>query len=679
MLSSRLPVTIRLNRSFFPADLITVRTRGKNTLDGFDIYQASADDVLKAHSGGGGGWTSLGPSESVDVFVRDDDHLRSVDYPPLQRALFMPVRRGSAGAIWIRWERVNGKDAPGEVCIIWTHEDRAAGLAPMIAVGSAAAVISAYINDTTQPVTGALLGIRRRVPGMRRRDVRERIRYERRGIRAAMGLEQPVRVKSISIEGFRGFREEATLKLAQPSGVDGSGLTFVVGANNTGKSTVWESFDAIARKLKSDVSFSEGRRNRGTPGGVRIQLTRADGSTYLVESRNANTSETKAQWSPAEVAYEPFEIVSVPSRRQFQASFGRNTLSQRDWMTSASDFTRFRQQNDQFTGRLFDLHNNDEKKSTFDNLMTEVLGHPLEWTIELGDGQFGQSSYYLKVTTGGGVNHSSEGLGDGIISLLYILNALYDSEPGTLLVLDEPELSLHPQLVRRLGRVLARFAATRQIVVFTHSPHLVSWDDIRSGAEIARVYKEGADSKIAQATRATIDDISRARGGWRNPHTLGVDANEALFLDDGVIVVEGQEDAVLLPRAFEFVGVKRVGTVFGWGSGGQGNVAKIVGLLKDLGFTRVAAVLDNNVPDTATAIRDMHPDVLVAEIPAADIHDKPQRNSPAVEGLLSEDGKAMKEHLRADATAVLSRVADYLSTGRLPAQDDAVVHAEAQL
>ncbi len=481
-----------------------------------------------------------------------------------------------------------------------------------------------------------------------------------------MATEQQVWLESISVEGFRGFREPALLKLAQPNGEDGSGLTFVVGANNTGKSTVWESFDAIARKLKSDVSFSEGRRNRATSGGIRIELSRADGSRYCVQSRHAETSETKGSWSTEEHPT-ALEIITVPSRRQFQASFGRGGGAQRDWMHDGSDFTRFRQ-HDQFTGRLFDLHNNEQKKAKFDELMAEVLGHRLEWAIELGEGQQGQS-YYLKVTTGEGVQHTSEGLGDGIISLLYILNALYDSESGTLLVFDEPELSLHPQLVRRLREVFARFAATRQIVVFTHSPQLVSWADIQSGAAIARVFKDGTDSKLAQATRTTIDQIPASRGGWRNPHTLGVDANEALFLDDGIIVVEGQEDAALLPSAFELSGVQPAGTVFGWGSGGSGNVLKITNLLKELGFRRVAVVLDNNVPDIANKIRDAHYDVFVAEIPAPDIRDKPAFSSRSVKGLLTEDGKAIKDEFKADTRTLLGKVAGYILTGEVPIRD----------
>ena len=49
--------------------------------------------------------------------------------------------------------------------------------------------------------------------------------------------------------------------------------------------------------------------------------------------------------------------------------------------------------------------------------------------------------------------HSSEGVGDGIISLFVIATALYElfpPPPQRVVVIDEPELSLHPYYQRRL-------------------------------------------------------------------------------------------------------------------------------------------------------------------------------------------------------------------------------------
>lgn len=645
-------VRVRLNRSLFPADLITISPNPGRFLRDVHLWQHAGNDVLKALGGGGPAFDDLGPGDFIDVFVHGGE-ASNLEVPPLRHASLALLREGRPLVVTMDWLETGNER--GRLYIAWTSEDRRDGRAPRLAFGEDARVLTQYFMEPGVPVTAALLRQGRRVPLMTTRDIRRRGRQERRG--EAMTHGAP-RITSVAVRGFRGFREEASLQLAQPTGAPGSGLTVVVGANNTGKSTMWESFDALSRK--SAVSFSAGRRNLLTPGGVRIQLRRADESVYTLASRSLSTSETRTEWDPSSAGAVPFEIVSVPSRRQFEASFGRNSTAQRDWMALGPEFTRNRQpsQMSQFTGRLFDLHNDPEKKQAFDQLMEEVVGYPIDWTIDLGDGQYGQS-YFLKVTTGDGVNHTSEGLGDGIISLIFILDALYDSQETTLLVIDEPELSLHPQLVRRLGQVLARYAADRQIVVFTHSPSLVSWDHIAAGAEIARVYKDGPDSRLAQVRRETIAEVSKARGNWRVPHTLGQDANEALFLDDRIIVVEGAEDAALLPTVAELAGVGLKGNIFGWGAGGKDNVPKIVALLEDLGFKKIAAVLDNNAQEAVQRIRDAHPGVLVEEIPAADIRDKPDKG---VTGLLDERGKVLREDLKEPARQVLERLAQFLDS-----------------
>lgn len=323
-------------------------------------------------------------------------------------------------------------------------------------------------------------------------------------------------------------------------------------------------------------------------------------------------------------------------------------------------FTRF-QERDSFTGRLFALHEDWVKKTRFDDLLERVVGYRVDWKIELADNQNGPS-HYLKIKVGDGVNHSSEGLGDGIISLIFILDALYDTDSRALLVIDEPELSLHPQLVRRLQRELSRGAAARQVVLFTHSPQMVSWDDIEAGAEIARVYKVGSESLVAQPPRSVISEVSKVRGGWKNPHVLGSDANEALFLDDGVVVVEGQEDAALLPIVFEQVGLEPRGSVFGWGSGGgDGGPRRIVGLLAGLGFKKVVALLDADKSREVEAIREGFPNYLAITIPANDIRDKPAKNFRGKEGLLDEKNTMVKPELKSSTRTVLNKVVDYLS------------------
>ncbi len=51
--------------------------------------------------------------------------------------------------------------------------------------------------------------------------------------------------------------------------------------------------------------------------------------------------------------------------------------------------------------------------------------------------------------------------------------ALLTPRPPALLVLNEPETSLHPDLLPALGRLIARAAERSQILVVSHAPALI--------------------------------------------------------------------------------------------------------------------------------------------------------------------------------------------------------------
>ena len=151
----------------------------------------------------------------------------------------------------------------------------------------------------------------------------------------------------------------------------------------------------------------------------------------------------------------------------------------------------------------------------------------------------------------GGQYHTTDGLGEGIVSLLFIVDALYDSEPGQLIVIDEPELSLHPIFQRRLARLFAEYAKDRQIVYATHSPHFVDFQFVVDGAAVARVHKCDNRCVVSQLSPETAQSLGGLLKDDHNPHILGLDAREALFREDGVIVVEGQEDVIYYSKILD--------------------------------------------------------------------------------------------------------------------------------
>ena len=65
-------------------------------------------------------------------------------------------------------------------------------------------------------------------------------------------------------------------------------------------------------------------------------------------------------------------------------------------------------------------------------------------------------------------------LSDGTLRYLLWIAALLTPRPPALMVLNEPETSLHPDLLGALGRLIAKAAERTQIIVVTHAATLIS-------------------------------------------------------------------------------------------------------------------------------------------------------------------------------------------------------------
>ncbi|EHJ93503.1 hypothetical protein KUC_0450 [Vreelandella boliviensis LC1] len=65
-------------------------------------------------------------------------------------------------------------------------------------------------------------------------------------------------------------------------------------------------------------------------------------------------------------------------------------------------------------------------------------------------------------------------LSDGTLRYLLLVAALLTPRPPSLLVLNEPETSLHPDLLPALGRLIIRASQDTQVWVVSHAPRLVA-------------------------------------------------------------------------------------------------------------------------------------------------------------------------------------------------------------
>ena len=119
-----------------------------------------------------------------------------------------------------------------------------------------------------------------------------------------------------------------------------------------------------------------------------------------------------------------------------------------------------------------------------------------------------------------------------LLSLLETCAQAKDPHPGIILI-EEPELFLHPQLQKVSGDILYRLAQKNQVIFSTHSPNL-----------------------LANFNRRQIRQIVLDEEGWSDvrPHTsisqilndLGYSAGDLMNVDF-VFIVEGRQDKSRLP------------------------------------------------------------------------------------------------------------------------------------
>lgn len=90
-------------------------------------------------------------------------------------------------------------------------------------------------------------------------------------------------------------------------------------------------------------------------------------------------------------------------------------------------------------------------------------------------------------------------LSDGTLRYLLWIAALLTPRPPGLLVLNEPETSLHPDLLPALGRLIANAAERSQVLVVTHAAKLIAALEEHADCNSVRLEKEFGETEIVGA------------------------------------------------------------------------------------------------------------------------------------------------------------------------------------
>jgi len=97
-------------------------------------------------------------------------------------------------------------------------------------------------------------------------------------------------------------------------------------------------------------------------------------------------------------------------------------------------------------------------------------------------------------------------LSDGTLRYLLLVAALLSPRPSSLLVLNEPETSLHPDLLPALARLITAASQRSQVIVVSHAQTLVDELSKVAGCSVLKLHKVLGETKI--------DDMATPKWVW---------------------------------------------------------------------------------------------------------------------------------------------------------------------
>lgn len=101
---------------------------------------------------------------------------------------------------------------------------------------------------------------------------------------------------------------------------------------------------------------------------------------------------------------------------------------------------------------------------------------------------------------------------DGTLRYILLTTALLTPRPPELMVLNEPEASLHRDLIPPLARLIVRASTTSQMIVVTHSPSLIELLASTAACRTIELSKEFGETHVLGRRRVDVPQWSWPAG-----------------------------------------------------------------------------------------------------------------------------------------------------------------------
>ena len=167
---------------------------------------------------------------------------------------------------------------------------------------------------------------------------------------------------------------------------------------------------------------------------------------------------------------------------------------------------------------------------------------------------------------------------------------------------------------------------------------------------------------ICRLSEESKTNIANQLADRFNLHTLGLEAKEAFFLEDSIILTEGQDDVFYYSKYFKTEHPEMKGSFFGWGTGGADKMKFFAQILKDLGFKKVFGILDSDRTEECRSLQSVFSGYEFVTIPAKDVRDKEAVTAKdAVSGLFIAPGEIKNEY-RDNMESIANNINNYFTS-----------------
>ena len=322
-------------------------------------------------------------------------------------------------------------------------------------------------------------------------------------------------ITNITLENFKCFRQVS---------INPKRLTVLIGPNGTGKSSVLQALLLLKQSVGEDKLICKGDFiNLGDPTELVPSFLKEEPVVRLAFEGTENGSSVGCN-ARLSTLLEPMPQSILPP------SFSANAvpLKKLQFVQAARGFVRpnYSLRNDSSEEISLDVGLSDLEEQLATNLVYSVPTERLSTLVEKVTGTGlstkmvpGRKVEIKSLTSTGAVNIVAEGFGTN--ALVQVLLQLITAKKGATVLIEEPEIHLHPKAQADLAEVMADTAKAedKQVIMTTHSEHIAGRlltlvAENKLTTEELAIYSFEKDEKgECFATELEITDLGQTSGG----------------------------------------------------------------------------------------------------------------------------------------------------------------------